>query len=90
MIRFESCHTTVFGSKIKVDLDLSLLRLILTVIPVCHVGSFCNTYFFIFGLVLIHIRFFIFISRYLGSNEITQLPENVFSGLSELEYLYVC
>ena len=37
---------TVFGSKIKVDLDLSLLRLILTVIPVCHVGSFCNTYFF--------------------------------------------
>ena len=34
---------TVFGSKIKVDLDLSLLRLILTVIPVCHVGSFCNT-----------------------------------------------
>ena len=28
MIRFESCYTTVFGSKIKVDLDLSLLRLI--------------------------------------------------------------
>ena len=40
MIRFKSCYTTVFGCKIKVDLDLSLLRLILTVIPVYHVGSF--------------------------------------------------
>ena len=87
MIRFESCYTNVFGSKIKEDLDLSFLRLTLTVIPVCHVGSFCNTYFFSFGLVSMYIRFLIFISRYLGSNEITQLPKNVFSGLSALQSL---
>ena len=43
-----------------------------------------KTFLLSFGLVLIYIRFLILFARYLDSNEITQLPENVFSGLTRL------
>ena len=48
-----------------------------------------KTSFLSFGLVSIHITFhvFFFYCRLLYNNEITHLPENVFSGLSALQHL---
>ena len=40
-----------------------------------------------FGLVFIYIAFHVFISRELDNNGITQLPKNVFSGLTLLFWL---
>ena len=43
--------------------------------------------FLSFGLVFIYIAFYVFIFRDLQHNKISQLPENVFSGLSSLSWL---
>ena len=42
---------------------------------------------FVYNLNLVLISNFIFTSRYLRENEITQFPENVFSGLTHLSEL---